>query len=157
MEGIGRLAGIPFLFGGLGNIAGGWLSGWMIARGWSADRARKTTFVLSGAMTFTSILVPLVPGELLPIALISITTFGIATFTATHIGTLTDLFSPGVLARVAGITGVGEGVMNMILMLATGIVVDHFSYLPVFIAAGVLPSLGVACLFLLVRRIEPVA
>lgn len=157
MEGIGRLAGIPFLFAGLGNIAGGWLSGWLIGRGWTADRARKTTFLASAALTFTSILVPLVPGEFLPIAVISTASFGVAMFVATHIGTLTDLFSPGVLARVAGITGVGEGVTNMILTLATGIVVDHFSYLPVFIAAGLLPSIAVLCLFLLVRKIERVA
>ena len=157
MKGIGRLAGIPFLFAGLGNIAGGWLSGRLIARGQSADHARKTTFVLSAAMCFTSILVPLVPGEVLPIAIISIATFGVSTYNATHIGTLTDLFSPGVLARVAGITGVGEGIMNMILTLATGIVVDRFSYLPVFVAAGLLPASGVVCLFLLVRRIEPAA
>jgi ACS family hexuronate transporter-like MFS transporter len=67
MEGIGRLAGIPFLFAGIGNIAGGWFSGRLIARGYTADRARKITFILSTAMCFTSILVPLVPGELLPI------------------------------------------------------------------------------------------
>jgi MFS transporter, ACS family, hexuronate transporter len=157
MEGIGRMAGIPFLFAGLGNIAGGWLSGRLIARGYSADRARKTTFVISALMCFMSIFVPLAPGELLPIAIISIATFGVSTYNATHIGTLTDLFSPGVLARVAGITGVGEGIMNMILTLATGIVVDKFSYLPVFVAAGLLPALGVLCLFALVRRIEPVA
>jgi len=157
MEGIGRLAGIPFLFAGLGNIAGGWLSGRLMARGQSTDRARKTAFLLSAAMCFTSILVPLVPGELLPIAIISLATFGVSTYVATHIGTLTDLFSPGVLARVVGITGAGEGIMNMILTLATGIVVDRFSYLPVFVAAGVLPALGVICLFWLVRRIEPAA
>jgi hypothetical protein len=58
-----------------------------------------------------------------------------------------------VLARVNGITGVGEGVVNMVLMLATGVVVDHFSYLPGFVAAGLLPALGVLCLFALVRRI----
>jgi len=113
--------------------------------------------VLSAAMCFVSILVPLAPGEILPIAIISIATFGVSTYNATHIGTLTDLFSPGVLARVAGVTGVGEGLMNMILTLATGIVVDRFSYVPVFIAAGLLPALGVVSLFALVRRIEPAA
>jgi hypothetical protein len=45
----------------------------------------------------------------------------------------------------------------MTFMLATGIVVDHFSYLPVFIAAGLLPALAVVSIFVFVRRIEPVA
>jgi ACS family hexuronate transporter-like MFS transporter len=157
MEGIGRLAGIPFLFAGIGNVAGGWFSGRLIARGYTADRARKITFVLSSAMCFTSILVPLVPGELLPIAIISVASFGVSSYVATQIGTLIDLFSPSVLARVTGITGVGEGIMNMTFTLATGIVVDRMGYLPVFIAAGLLPALGVVSLFWLVRRIEPAA
>jgi hypothetical protein len=35
--------------------------------------------------------------------------------------------------------------------------VDRFRYLPVFVAAGILPALGVASIFLLVRRIRLVA
>jgi hypothetical protein len=42
-------------------------------------------------------------------------------------------------------------------MLLTGIVVDHFSYVPVFIAAGVLPFLALAAFFVLVRRVRPIA
>jgi ACS family hexuronate transporter-like MFS transporter len=157
MEKIALLAGIPFLFAGLGNILGGWFSGWLMRRGRTADRARKTSFVLSTVLCATSMLVPVVPGELPAIALICTATFGVAAYTATHIGTLTDLFSQGVLARITGVTGVGEGVMNMTLMVATGVVVDHFSYLPVFVAAGLLPAAGAVMLFTLVRRIEPVA
>jgi ACS family hexuronate transporter-like MFS transporter len=156
MERIGLLAGVPFLFAGLGNVVGGWLSSALMRRGWSADRARKTVFVLSGALCLVSSLVPLVPGEWAPIALICAATFGISAYTATHIGTLTDLFDDRVLARLTGLTGLGEGVMNMTLMVATGVVVDRFSYLPVFVAAGGMPLLGLAALFLLVRRIEPV-
>ena len=36
------------------------------------------------------------------------------------------------------------------------LVVDRFSYLPVFLCAGLMPVLGLAALFGLVRRIEPV-
>jgi MFS transporter, ACS family, hexuronate transporter len=98
-----------------------------------------------------------VPGQFPPFALICAATFGNAAFTATHIGTLTDLFSAGVLARITGVTGVGEGVMNMTLMLATGMVVDRFSYLPVFMAAGLLPAAATVILFTVIRRIETVA
>ena len=154
MSEIAQFAGLPFLFGGLGNIGGGWFSGFMMARGWTADRARKTTFVAAAVMALMSAVVPLTPGILLPVAIISTATFGIATFVATHIGTLTDLFPENVLARVAGITGVGEGIMNMILMVVTGVVVDKFDYRPVFLVAGLLPVLGVVCLFTLVRKVE---
>jgi ACS family hexuronate transporter-like MFS transporter len=157
MEMIGAYAGIPFLFAGLGNVAGGWFSGRLMRGGWSADRARKTSFVLSAALCAGSLAAPLVPGELAALAVICAATFGISAYAATHIGTLTDLFPQHALARIAGITGAGEGVMNMVLMLATGVIVDRFSYLPVFAAAGLMPLLGVAALFGLIRRIEPVA
>jgi ACS family hexuronate transporter-like MFS transporter len=154
MEMIGTLAGVPFLFAGLGNIAGGGFSSFLMRRGWTADRARKTTFLLSVILCFSSMLVPLAPGEKLPVALICVASFGIAAYTATHIGMLTDLFPQRVLAGITGLTGVGEGVMNMILMVATGVVVDRFSYLPVFMAAGLMPALGLAALYGLIRKIE---
>jgi len=154
MERIGLLAGVPFFFAGLGNIAGGWFSDHLMRRGWTADRSRKLTFALAAACCLTSMFVPLAPGEWIPIALISIATFGESAYSAVYIGVITDLFSERVLASVSGVTGAGEGVVNMILMLATGIVVDHFSYLPVFLAAGLMPLLGVLALFLLIRRVE---
>ena len=40
--------------------------------------------------------------------------------------------------------------------VGTGMVVDRFSYVPVFAAAGLLPALGAATLFLLAGRIERV-
>jgi hypothetical protein len=48
---------------------------------------------------------------------------------------------------VNGIAGAGDSASGMVTMLLTGIVVDHFSYLPVLVAPGILP---------LLRRIEPV-
>jgi ACS family hexuronate transporter-like MFS transporter len=156
LEMIGLLAGIPFLFAGLGNIAGGFFSGWLMQRGWTVDWARKLSFLLAGGLCFVSVLVPVAPGEIPPVAIICIATFGISTFVANHIGLLTDLFPQRVLAGVTGLTGLCEGVVNMTLMVVTGIVVDHFSYLPVFVAAGFMPALAVAAMFLLVRRVEMV-
>jgi ACS family hexuronate transporter-like MFS transporter len=149
MEQIGWTAGIPFLFAGLGNLIGGWFSSHLMARGFTADRARKAAFVASVVLCSGSFLVPAAPGPVSALALICAATFGIAVMAATHI-------SQKVLARLAGLTGAGEGVMNMILMLATGVVVDHFSYLPVFLAAGLMPFLALVALFTLVRRIERV-
>jgi len=156
MEEIGWTAGIPFLFAGLGNLAGGWFSGHLIATGRPADRARKAAFITSAALCASSMAVPLAPNAITAMALICTATFGIAISVPTHIATLGDLFDARILARLAGLTGLGQGIMNMILMLATGIVVDHFSYLPVFLAAGLMPAAGLVALFALIRKIERV-
>ena len=156
MEMIGLWAGLPFLSAGLGNIAGGWFSGHLIKRGWTLNGARKTAFVLSGLLCLVSMVVPVVPSEFAALSLICLATFGLAGTAANHIGLLGDLFSPRVLARLTGITGMCEGAVNMVVQLATGMVVDRFSYLPVFIAAGVMPAIAVACLLILIPRVERV-
>lgn len=157
MEMIGLLAGIPFLFAGLGNVSGGILANALMRRGWPVDRTRKFAYVLGTSLCALSMLVPFVPGEASAIALISVATFGLATTIANHIGLLGDLFPPRVLAGVTGLTGLAEGCTNMALTLATGAVVDRFSYLPVFLAAGLLPVLAASCLFILIRKVERVA
>jgi ACS family hexuronate transporter-like MFS transporter len=143
METIGLLAGIPFLFAGLGNILGGWFSSALIARGRTADSARKTAFAVAAILCSASMLVPFPRGEAMPVALICLATFGVSVFAATFIGTLADLFPARALASVTGLTGMCEGAANMALVLATGAVVDRFSYLPVFLAAGLMPALAV--------------
>ena len=154
MEAIGAQAGIPFLFAGLGNVAGGLMAAALMKRGWTADATRKTAFVSGALLCGVSALVPAVAGEGAAVALICVATFGLATMVANHIGLLGDMFAPRILAGVTGLTGMCEGLFNMTLTLATGRVVDSLGYGPVFAAAGLLPALAVLSLFILVRRVE---
>ncbi|MBI3682102.1 MAG: MFS transporter [Acidobacteria bacterium] len=156
MEMIGLYAGIPFLFAGLGNLAGGWFSGWLISRGSPVDTARKTAFALCGLLCLISSAVPLAPTELTALALICLATFALGATAANHIGLLTDLFSQPVLARLTGLAGMCEGGVNLAVTLATGMVVDRYGFFPVFLAAGVMPAVAISSLFTLVRRVERV-
>jgi ACS family hexuronate transporter-like MFS transporter len=153
---IGLVAWLPFFCGGLGNVGGGWFSGWLLQRGWTLDRARKTAFVVAVALCLTATLVPAVPGAAWAVVLICVASFGINAFAANLIGIVTDLFPETVLAKVSGLTGVGDAAMSMVMMLLTGIIVDRQSYTPVFVAAGTLPILALAALFVLVRKVQPI-
>lgn len=156
-EMIGLFAWLPFFLGGLGNIGGGWFSSWLLWRGWTLDGARKTAFVFAVALCLTAMLVPIVPTAAWAIFLICLASFGINAFAANLMGILPDLFPDKVLAKVGGLTGVGDGAMSMTMMLLTGIIIDRESYRPVFAAAGILPILALGALFLLVRRVRPIA
>jgi len=149
---IGVWAGLPYLFGSLGNVVGGWVSSALITRGWAPLRARGGAWGLGLVFCLCSMAVPLAPSGYYALALICLASFGIATCAATWIGAVTDVFPQPVVARVTGIAGMGEGVTNMLLTLATGRVVDRYSYLPVFLVAGLLPLLGVGSFFALIRR-----
>lgn len=67
---------------------------------------------------------------------------------------ISDVFPESTLARVTGMTGIGEGIIDMTLVLLTGVIVDRFSFLPVFFSGSALPIMSIAALFLLVRRCE---
>ncbi len=155
MEMIGLLGWIPYLCGGLGNLLGGWFSSRLISSGWPVDRARKIAFVLSVVLTSASGLTPFLPNAASAIVVICVAVFGIASFAATFMGMVTDIFPQQSVARVAGITGLGDSGMSMVLMLATGVVVDRYSYLPIFVAAAAAPALALAVIFVVIRRIEP--
>lgn len=156
MGDIGYWAGIPFLFAGLGNLCGGAFSALLMRSGWNADRTRKFIFTLCAALCMISSVVPLAPGVGWAMALICLATFSMGMLTANNIGLLTDLFSPQVMARITGLTGMCEGALNIVITLATGVVVERTGYWPVFLAMGLLPVLAVSALFLLIRRVERV-
>jgi ACS family hexuronate transporter-like MFS transporter len=89
-------------------------------------------------------------------ALICLASLGINAVAANLMGLITDLFPQRVLARVSGMTGVGDGLVSMVAMQLTGVVVDRFSYTPIFICAGVLPLLLLTSLMVLVGKIQPI-
>jgi ACS family hexuronate transporter-like MFS transporter len=68
-----------------------------------------------------------------------------------------DYFPESAVGSVAGLGGMGAGIGAILFTQTTGFVVDHFSYTPMLIAAGLLPLLGTALLFALGGRIKRVA
>jgi nitrate/nitrite transporter NarK len=92
----------------------------------------------------------------LAIAVICLVVFGNNWIAATYIATIGEMFPQGVVGRVNGIAGAGDSGAGVVTMLLTGIVVDRWSYFPVLIAAGVLPLLSLASMFIFVRKFEPV-
>ncbi len=156
LEAIGMFVWLPFLSGGIGNICGGWLSSRLIRRGWSIDRARKTTIFLGGGLCLLASLIPLAPSAAVAIGLICLASLGINAIAANLMGVIADLFPQQVLARVSAMTGVGDGLVSMLMMLLAGVVVDRFSYTPVFLGVALLPMLTLGSLVILVGRIRSI-
>ena len=154
MTTMAALSSFAFLLGGAGNMIGGLLSGFLIGRGLSVNAARKLVFTAGATLAACSALVPIVPSVNVAIVMVGLAIFGLNFTSCNLIAVITDVFPESTLARVTGLTGVGEGVMNMILTLATGIVVNHFSFTPVFIGAGFMPLLSTMVLFSLVGAIK---
>jgi len=154
---IALFAWIPYLAADVGSLLGGWLSGFLIARGWSVDRARKTVIAGAALLMPAGIFAVRADDAMTALALMCVVLFAFQVW-INNVQTLpSDFFPQGAVASVAGLGGMGAGIGSMIFIFTTGWVVDHFSYTPVFTAAGILGPLGTIVLFALSGRIGPVA
>ena len=150
---IGLFAWVPYVAADAGSLSGGWLSGHLIKRGWSVDSARKTVIAIAALLMPAGILAAFVHDPLVALALIGVVLFGFQVW-INNVQTLPgDFFPDRAVASVAGLGGTGAGIGSMIFILTTGWVVDHFSYVPVLVAAGLLAPIGTAVLFMLCGKI----
>ena len=154
---IGLFAWVPYVAADAGSLLGGWLSGHLIARGWSADRARKGVIVFGAVLMLAGAGAAFVAQPLAALALIGVVLFGFQVW-INNVQTLpSDFFSAKAVASVAGLGGTGAGIGSMIFVFTTGWVVDHFSYTPILVAAALLAPLGTLALFALAGPIRPVS
>ncbi|HXD30387.1 MAG TPA: MFS transporter [Pyrinomonadaceae bacterium] len=154
---IGLFAWVPYVAADAGSLSGGWLSGALITRGWSVDRARKFVIVLAALLMPAGIFAAFAKDAMVALALIGVVLFGFQVW-INNVQTLpSDFFPDKAVGSVAGLGGTGAGIGSMIFIFSTGWVVDHFSYVPVLVVAGVLAPLGTVVLFALSGRIERVA
>ena len=73
---IGTYAWIPFLVAGFGNLLGGWLSSYLLKRGYSVTVARKSAITIFAFLMTSAIPAVLVNQAWLSIAFVSIAMFG---------------------------------------------------------------------------------
>ena len=121
METMAGLASLSYLVGGFGQLGAGYLSGFLIRLGWGVDRARKTTFTLGAVLAgICTLLAPMVQSSFGAALVVGVGIFGVNVMANHVIAVITDVFPDHTLARVTGLTGVGEGVINMALTLLAG-------------------------------------
>jgi ACS family hexuronate transporter-like MFS transporter len=141
---IGKYNWIPYALGGApGYIVGGLLSGWMMRNGLEIGRSRKIAMTIGAAFLPAAILAPFVPSSGLAIAAMCFVVFGHAVWISNLMALPADLFPPGAVAMAAGVSGMGGAIGGALANLFTGPIVAHFSYMPIFICAGLLHPLAV--------------
>lgn len=154
---IGLFAWVPFVAADAGSLFGGWLSGFLISRGWTVNAARKGVIAVSACLMPAGILAAFTPDAMTALALIGVVLFGFQAW-INNVQTLPSDFYPSTaVGSVAGLGGTGAGIGSMIFIFTTGWVVDHFSYVPILVTAGILAPVGTLVLFALAGRIQKVS
>ena len=153
---IGLFAWVPYVAADAGSLFGGWLSGFLISKGWSVNSARKAVIAFAALLMPAGILAAFTPDSMTALALIGVVLFGFQVW-INNVQTLpSDFYSSKAVGSVAGLGGMGAGIGSMIFIFTTGWVVDNFSYTPILVTAGLLAPIGTLVLFALAGSIKRV-
>ena len=155
MKEIGETAWIPFFTGGVGNLAGGFVCSWLLRGGLSPQMARRVGVLIFSMLMTAAVPAAMVHGSSLSIALISTATFGYCGALANVLAIPRDLFPKNAVASIWGLGSMGSGFGGMFFSLATGWLVDHYSFKPVFVLFGLTPIIAALLVWSLPRVITP--
>jgi len=154
---IGWFAWIPYLFGDIGSVGGGWAAGLLMRRGMSLHKARMITMWAGAACCAMSLGVAQASTAAGAIAFICLVMFGHTWLSANMFAAISDIYPDGAVGRMTALTGIAGGVSGVLFPKLTGFLVDRFSYAPVFLIAAFMPAAGVLCLSVLGRKFQRIA
>jgi ACS family hexuronate transporter-like MFS transporter len=151
---------IPFIAADAGSFFAGYVSGYLIKRGWPLGAARKALIVFGG-LGMTMLIPTIFTTDIYLIALL----FAIATFTYAGFTTManvlpSDLYDSGSVASVSGLSGTGAGIGTIVAFKLIGYFSDArqgtgtHSFDPILIIAGIVPFIGMVLVLMLVRNTE---
>ena len=136
IKAVGALAWIPYAASGVGCLAGGGLSSYLITRRLSPGSARKIALGLSAAAMPFILFVPHVRITW-ALALFSLAYFGQQSWSTLVMVLPADLFPRGVVGAVAGLVGFGGAMGGIAFGQLAGYLLDHgFGYGLLFTLAG---------------------
>jgi ACS family hexuronate transporter-like MFS transporter len=153
---IGKFAWIPYLVAGLGNIIGGWFSGFLLRRGVSVTIARKSVVTLFALLMASAIPAVFVPQTSASIALVSLAMLGYTGVSANMLAFPADVYPKNVVASIWGLAGMGSGFGGMVFVLSTGWLVDRYSFVPVFVGFGSIPMIALLIVWFVVGPLRPI-
>ena len=120
-----HLATIYLIITVLSNI-GGWLPGWLMRRGWSVTRARKTSMFIF-ALCVVPILFATSVGNWAAVFLIGLAGSAHQAWSANLYSTASDMFPKHAVASLIGVGSAAGSIGGMIFPIVCGLLLDKFT------------------------------
>jgi ACS family hexuronate transporter-like MFS transporter len=146
----GTQVGLPiamvYIMTTFGSIGGGWISGYLIRKGWPVYRARKIS-MLGFALCVLPVVSAQALGAISPwmaIIVIGIAASAHQAWSANIFTTVSDMFPKNAVGSVVGIGGMAGAIGGLLISWFTGLILDHYrllghiqtGYYILFIIAG---------------------
>ncbi|GAB2595243.1 MFS transporter [Spirosoma areae] len=144
-----KTIGIPFLViyvvSDLGNIVFGWLSSYLLGRGWSPNQARKTTMLICSLCVLPVFFASVTADFRVAVGLIALATAAHQGFSVTNFTIISDVFPKQAVASVVGIGGLFGAITGGLFAALSGLLIARVGYVPlfVFVSTGYLIALAI--------------
>jgi ACS family hexuronate transporter-like MFS transporter len=157
MKKVGWVLPFIYLMADFGSVAGGWLSGYFLRRGFDVGKSRKMAMGVCAACMPLAVTAVLFDNPVTAVLLMSLATAAHQGWSANQFTTVSDVFPRPAVASVTGIGGCAGGLGGV--MFATwlpGLLIPVIGYKPIFLTFGVFHLTALLCVHLLMRDLKPV-
>jgi len=139
----------------IGSVGGGWLSSFLLKRGWSVNASRKTAMLACALAVTPIMLAARTSNAWLAVLLVAIAAGAHQGWSANIYTLASDMFPRGAVASVVGFGTLLGSAGGMIMSYGVGGILQRTgSYIPVFVLAGSAYVVALAFVQILAPRLE---
>ena len=139
----------------VGSIGGGWLSSWLIKRGWAVNASRKTAMLLCALAVTPIMLAARTTDPWVAVGLVALAAGAHQGWSANIYTLASDMFPRGAVASVVGFGTLLGTISGMFISKMVGYILQTTgSYVPVFILAGTVYLIALGFVQALAPRLE---
>jgi ACS family hexuronate transporter-like MFS transporter len=140
----------------VGSVGGGWLSSFLLKRGWSANASRKTTMLICALAVVPIVFASMVSSLWLAVGLIALAVSAHQGWSANMFTIATDMFPSTAIGSVVGLGGMLGAVGGLLFAKITGYILQWTGrYILIFVIAGSAYLVALTIIQILVPRLEP--
>jgi ACS family hexuronate transporter-like MFS transporter len=157
LDDIGPPLMLIYFLADFGSIGGGWLSGWLMQRGWTLNAGRKTAMLVCALCVVPVFAAAMVSQAWIAVGLIALAASAHQGFSANLYTLVSDMAPRKVVSSIVGLGGMSAAFIAMGFQMLTGRILDHWpnGYLAILIVASVSYLINLLIIHLLVPRLAP--
>jgi len=141
----------------VGSVGGGWLSSSLIKRGWTINRARKTTMLICALCVVPVLAVPYMTSMWEVVAILGLALAAHQGWSANLFTTVSDMYPRSAVGSVVGIGGAAGALGNALMLKTAGWVLTATgSYFSLFMICGSAYLVALLVLHLMAPKLQPV-